>query len=92
MPFFSLVQEEPRTIYHFHYTAWPDHGVPQDPADVLAYLDDVNQQQKQLKELELSPGPVVVHCRCVCVCVCACVCSVYACLLLACIVRKLQCM
>ena len=54
--------EEPRTIYHFHFTVWPDHGVPQDPAEVLAYLDDVNQQQKQLKELELSPGPVVVHC------------------------------
>ena len=79
MPFFSLVQEEPRTIYHFHFTAWPDHGVPQDPTHVLAYLDDVYQLQKQLKELELSLGPVVVHCRCVCVCVwcvyvCVCVC------------------
>ena len=79
---FCSVQEEPRTIYHFHFTAWPDHGVPQDPAQVLAYLDDVNQQQMKLKELSLMPGPVVVHCRCVCGvgvsmgcgCGCACVC------------------
>ncbi len=22
---------EGRTIYHFHFKAWPDHGTPQDP-------------------------------------------------------------
>ena len=99
VPLFCSVQEEPRTIYHFHFTAWPDHGVPQDPAQVLAYLDDVNQQQMKLKELSLMPGPVVVHCRCVCgvgvsmvwvwVCVCMCVC-VCTCLSSTCIHECVQ--
>jgi tyrosine-protein phosphatase non-receptor type 11 len=54
--------EDTRTVYHYHFIIWPDHGVPHDPANVLVYLEDVNQKQGQLKELELEPGPVVVHC------------------------------
>uniref|UniRef100_A0A6A7G379 protein-tyrosine-phosphatase n=1 Tax=Hirondellea gigas TaxID=1518452 RepID=A0A6A7G379_9CRUS len=49
-----------RTVYHFHFTAWPDHGVPSDPGCVLNFLHDVNKRQDEL--LSPSRGPIVVHC------------------------------
>ncbi|XP_020898511.1 tyrosine-protein phosphatase non-receptor type 11 [Exaiptasia diaphana] len=48
----------PRTIYHFHYTGWPDHGVPKDPSPVLSILQEVDLKQKAV----LSAGPIIVHC------------------------------
>ncbi|KAF2360951.1 PTP type protein phosphatase [Trinorchestia longiramus] len=48
-----------RTVYHYHFTAWPDHGVPSDPGCVLNFLHDVNKRQDEL----LGPrGPIIVHC------------------------------
>ena len=43
---------------HFHYTHWPDFGVPQNPDVFLEYLYAVRNSGC------LSPdsGPVVVHC------------------------------
>ena len=43
---------------HFHYTHWPDFGVPQNPDVFLEYLYAVRNGGC------LSPdvGPVVVHC------------------------------
>jgi len=56
-----LVSKGPqeRKIYHFHFQAWPDHGVPSDPGCVLNFLEDVNSKQQ---ELEPTPGAIVVHC------------------------------
>ncbi|KAM3968122.1 protein tyrosine phosphatase non-receptor type corkscrew [Aphomia sociella] len=53
-----------RTIYHFHFTAWPDHGVPSEPDRVLNILLDVNCR---LKQIMTAPDPppqavVCVHC------------------------------
>ncbi|KAK3699692.1 hypothetical protein QZH41_014676 [Actinostola sp. cb2023] len=48
----------PRTIHHFHYTGWPDHGVPKDPSPVLSILQEVDMKQKSIH----GAGPVVVHC------------------------------
>ncbi|XP_067118620.1 tyrosine-protein phosphatase non-receptor type 11-like [Centruroides vittatus] len=48
----------PRTIYHYHFTAWPDHGVPSDPGCVLNFLHDVNHRQESIP----NAGPIVVHC------------------------------
>lgn len=53
-----------RTIYHFHFTAWPDHGVPSEPDRVLNILLDVNCR---LKQIMTGPDPpaqavVCVHC------------------------------
>ena len=50
---------EPRSIYQFHYTGWPDHGVPDDPSSVLNILEDVNIKQDHTE----GAGPIVVHCR-----------------------------
>ncbi|CAH0721414.1 unnamed protein product, partial [Brenthis ino] len=53
-----------RTIYHFHFTAWPDHGVPSEPGRVLNILLDVNYR---LQQIMTGPNPpsqavVCVHC------------------------------
>nr|XP_045597693.1 tyrosine-protein phosphatase non-receptor type 11-like isoform X3 [Procambarus clarkii] len=47
-----------RKVFHYHFTAWPDHGVPSDPGCVLNFLHDVNKRQEDIP----SAGPVVVHC------------------------------
>ena len=45
-----------REVKQFHYTSWPDHGVPGHPLPVLTYIR---------KSLEANPGdggPIIVHC------------------------------
>lgn len=49
---------ETRDIYHFHYTAWPDFGVPESPASFLDFLFKVRESGS----LGPENGPVVVHC------------------------------
>lgn len=49
---------EPRVLYQYHFTAWPDHGVPSDPGCVLNFLQEVNLKQEQVQ----PAGPIVVHC------------------------------
>lgn len=53
-------EDETRDIFQFHFKAWPDHGVPQDPGVVLGFMEDINMKCNDLADL--SPGPVVVHC------------------------------
>lgn len=52
--------EAPRRVYHYWYTAWPDHGVPDSPRQFLRLVEEVHiaQEREDVKE-----GPVVVHCR-----------------------------
>lgn len=54
----SEENNEERTIYHYHFQAWPDHGVPSDPGCVLNFLHDVNARQESIPDA----GPVLVHC------------------------------
>jgi tyrosine-protein phosphatase non-receptor type 11 len=54
----SLDHESERQLFQYHFTAWPDHGVPSDPGCVLDFLHEVNKRQQSLPEA----GPVVVHC------------------------------
>lgn len=53
-----MATEETREILHFHYTAWPDFGVPKCPDSFLDFLKAV----KSSGSLESSVGPAVVHC------------------------------
>jgi len=48
-----------RTVYQYHFTAWPDKWVPKDPGPVLNFLEDINDKQAQIDDA----GPIVVHCR-----------------------------
>ncbi|XP_060776589.1 tyrosine-protein phosphatase non-receptor type 2a isoform X2 [Neoarius graeffei] len=49
---------ERKDIYHFHFTTWPDFGVPESPASFLDFLFKVRQSGS----LEPENGPAVVHC------------------------------
>ncbi|XP_052434710.1 tyrosine-protein phosphatase non-receptor type 6 isoform X1 [Carassius gibelio] len=51
-------KEPARTIWHYQYLSWPDHGVPQEPGGVLSFLEQVNIKQHELS----STGPAIVHC------------------------------
>lgn len=55
---FHFQSGESRMIFHFHYTTWPDFGVPESPASFLNFLFKVRESGS------LSPehGPAVIHC------------------------------
>ncbi|XP_048009065.1 tyrosine-protein phosphatase non-receptor type 6 isoform X2 [Megalobrama amblycephala] len=50
--------EPARTIWHYQYLSWPDHGVPQEPGGVLSFLEQVNIKQNELS----SSAPMIIHC------------------------------
>ncbi|XP_063109378.1 receptor-type tyrosine-protein phosphatase H isoform X2 [Cavia porcellus] len=52
--------EERKTLHvrHFHYLAWPDHGVPPSPDPLLAFWKMVRQWLDQTP----AGGPPIVHC------------------------------
>jgi receptor-type tyrosine-protein phosphatase beta len=51
--------QQPRTILHFHYMAWPDFGVPDHPSGIV--------ELARLFRSKLPPSsynkPTIVHCR-----------------------------
>ena len=56
----SSTQEFPtREVTQFHFTAWPDHGVPSHATSLLAFIRKVRNSVPE------DAGPIVIHCRCV---------------------------
>ncbi|GFS16115.1 tyrosine-protein phosphatase non-receptor type [Elysia marginata] len=49
---------EKREILHFHYTTWPDFGVPSSPNAFLLFLSVI----RQTGSLDINVGPSIVHC------------------------------
>ncbi|XP_037088417.1 tyrosine-protein phosphatase non-receptor type 2-like isoform X1 [Pollicipes pollicipes] len=49
---------EQREVLHYHYTTWPDFGIPQSPHAFLMFLSAV----RDAGVLEEDAGPAVVHC------------------------------
>ncbi|XP_031708594.1 tyrosine-protein phosphatase non-receptor type 6 isoform X2 [Anarrhichthys ocellatus] len=47
-----------RTIWHYQYMIWPDHGVPLEPGGVLSFLSQVNSKQNDYP----NAGPMIIHC------------------------------
>lgn len=45
-----------RKVTQFHFTSWPDHGVPEYASPLLMLLRRVKSQHKPTK------GPILVHC------------------------------
>ncbi|KAM4688584.1 tyrosine-protein phosphatase non-receptor type 2 [Discoglossus pictus] len=54
----NISTAEKRDILHFHYTTWPDFGVPESPASFLNFLFKVRESGS----LGPAHGPIVVHC------------------------------
>ena len=57
---FSLQMDgskEERIVKQFHYTVWPDHGVPEYPTPLLQFV------RKVAASSPMNAGPIVVHCR-----------------------------
>lgn len=52
----NLEKDESRPLTQIQYTAWPDHGVPDDSSDFLDFVCLVRQKRTNRDE------PVVVHC------------------------------
>ncbi|KAI0981526.1 hypothetical protein GJ496_007392, partial [Pomphorhynchus laevis] len=57
-----------RTVYHFQFNGWPDHGVPQNPDNLLNMRSAINRLQAYLVNADdswcghpLGP-PIIVHC------------------------------
>ena len=50
---------ESREIEHFHYTTWPDFGVPSCPDTFLEFLGAVRESGSLESD---KAGPAVVHC------------------------------
>ena len=46
-----------RTIYQYHYTNWPDHGVPDHPLPILSFV------RRSAAANGDGAGPILVHCR-----------------------------
>ncbi|XP_065834059.1 receptor-type tyrosine-protein phosphatase S-like isoform X2 [Oscarella lobularis] len=47
---------EGRDVKLYHFTSWPDHGVPKFATGLLSFIKRVN------RELPKNSGPMVVHC------------------------------
>ncbi|XP_068439578.1 receptor-type tyrosine-protein phosphatase H-like [Clinocottus analis] len=52
------ITSEERTVRHFHFTAWPDHGVPQGTEVLIQFRGLVRQHI----ESDGAEAPTVVHC------------------------------
>ncbi|XP_073512455.1 receptor-type tyrosine-protein phosphatase H isoform X5 [Phyllobates terribilis] len=58
---FSIRRDnEPGIKYlrHFHFTAWPDHGVPESTTSIIQFRNLVREHMDQHR----SNGPTVIHC------------------------------
>ena len=45
------------TVTHMHYTAWPDHGVPQNAMSVISFIRRVRREHPHSLD-----QPLLVHC------------------------------
>ena len=50
----------PRLVRHFHYTAWPDHGVPSTSKSLVRFVSLV---RKALDNEGDTDKPTIIHCR-----------------------------
>ncbi|XP_037813496.1 tyrosine-protein phosphatase non-receptor type 61F isoform X1 [Lucilia sericata] len=54
----DIESNQSREIIQFHYTTWPDFGIPSSPVAFLQFL----KQVRDSGALEPDVGPAVVHC------------------------------
>jgi len=44
-------------VKQFHYTSWPDFGVPEHPSPIITFMRRIAQNRTK------AGGPLVIHCR-----------------------------
>ncbi|XP_065362485.1 tyrosine-protein phosphatase non-receptor type 61F isoform X2 [Calliphora vicina] len=54
----DIESNQSREIIQFHYTTWPDFGIPSSPVAFLQFL----KQVRDSGALEPNVGPAIVHC------------------------------
>ncbi|XP_031988923.1 receptor-type tyrosine-protein phosphatase V-like isoform X1 [Corvus moneduloides] len=47
-----------RFVSHLHYTAWPDHGIPESTTSIMTFRELVRERIQSTKDT----GPTLVHC------------------------------
>uniref|UniRef100_A0A674GKX2 protein-tyrosine-phosphatase n=1 Tax=Taeniopygia guttata TaxID=59729 RepID=A0A674GKX2_TAEGU len=47
-----------RFVSHLHYTAWPDHGIPESTSSIMTFRELVQEHIQSTKDA----GPTLVHC------------------------------
>ncbi|NXY11627.1 PTPRV phosphatase, partial [Pteruthius melanotis] len=47
-----------RFVSHLHYTAWPDHGIPESTTSIMTFRELVRERIQSTKDA----GPTLVHC------------------------------
>ncbi|NXC60826.1 PTPRV phosphatase, partial [Aleadryas rufinucha] len=47
-----------RLVSHLHYTAWPDHGIPESTTSIMTFRELVREHIQSTKDA----GPTLVHC------------------------------
>ena len=52
-------RDEKRSVFHYHYKAWPDKALPTNPKILVQFLCEVLNKQESFR----GAGPIVVHCR-----------------------------
>jgi len=63
---FYLLKENssPKYVTQYHFTSWPDKaGMPDNPDDILALLQEVGLHYKFIKDSNVDVGPKAVHCN-----------------------------
>ena len=55
--FYVQYPDDERVVKQFHFTAWPDHGVPSHPTPLLSLVRHTFTANRE------SIGPMLVHCR-----------------------------
>jgi len=53
----------PKYVSQYHFTSWPNKGMPENPDSVLTLLKEIGQHYKFLKESKMDIGPVIFHCN-----------------------------
>ena len=49
--------DKERTVIHMHYTAWPDHGLPQNAMSLISFIRRVRKEHPVSLD-----QPLLVHC------------------------------
>jgi len=58
---FCVQDGQSRTIRQFHFTDWPEQGVPKSGEGFIDFIGQVHKTKEQFGQ----DGPITVHCRCI---------------------------